>query len=1129
MSVRVSEWLENLGLGQYASTFEENDIGSDLLADIDQETLKDIGVKSAGHRLQILKAAKTLNPEETTPTPATAGVTKASPPDSVTDTTVDEDTSAWSRTPGERKPVTMLFADIVGSTALTEKLDSEDAHDLLYRATQLMCQSVENHKGTVCRFMGDGIMAMFGAPVASERHALEACYAAMDMQANIGNYASELKSSHDTDIQIRVGLHSGEVVVLEVGDEPDKPEFDASGPTVPLAARMEQSADAGTILITESTRTLAGHLIETDERPPISVKGFSEPVVAHELKAVKSVLESQATQSRQPFVGRVAELAQFRGLIESCLEGGHGQTIFVRGEAGIGKSRLVEEMAILAQQSGFESHKALVLDFGAGKGQGAIPSLVKSFLGITQDSGKREREAVLEQAETEGFVEQDNRVFLNDLLDLAQPSELRILYDAMEQQNRKEGKLTSVVEMLTKLASRKSVLIVIEDLHWADNITLDYLARFAKAVADCPALMVLTSRAEGDPLDKTWRAQISDSPIVTWDLSPLRKEESMKLVTAFIDASDSLAERCIERAAGNPLFLEQLLLNLEKGSSESLPDSIKSLVLARMDHLPVEDKQALRAAAVLGQRFELEGLRYLIDTPDYGCLSLVEHHLLRPEGVFYLFTHALIQEGANSSLLKRQRRELHLRAAAWFAGRDSALHAEHLDRAGDAKAADSYLQAALEQSSQYRPERALELVRRGLEIAQDSEHFELSCLEGQLLRSLGFATESLDAYRRAGEAAGNDHERCHAWLGLAEGLDLTGAHQELIEVLVKAESIAQAQSLTLELARIYKIRGGVHYSQGEIQACLEENTASLKFARDAGSLEAEAKALSGLGDAECSRGRFISAFRHFDQCVELAQEHGFGGVIAANQQMRAWVSQWQNEFKSSIEEYCEALELAVKTRQARSEMNALLIGGEIRARMGDLIEGEKLLMRCLAITRRLSSRGFEGTCLSILGRIRFLQGNQLEALELVQEAIDILRESESGMTQNGPFVLGLLGLATRDDGQRRRILAEGEALLAAGSVGHNYLEFYMDAMEVCLQMAELDEVDRYARALEDYTHDEPLPLCDLFIARGRVLAAHGRGNRDQETIEELKRLHDKVERVGLKFALPALKDALVST
>ena len=260
MSVKVSAWLEDLGLGQYASAFEENDIGLELLGDIDQETLKDIGIRSAGHRLKILKAAGNLSAEQAI-VASTASKT-ATPKSTTSPETVDE-VAGWSRTPGERKPVTMLFADIVGSTAITEQLDAEDAHDLLYRATQCMCKAVEDNKGTVCRFMGDGIMAMFGAPIASERHALEACHAALGMQASVDAYANESGLNDDTRIQIRVGLHSGEVVVLQVGDDPSKPEYDASGPTVPLAARMEQSADAGRILITETTCALAGNLIDT--------------------------------------------------------------------------------------------------------------------------------------------------------------------------------------------------------------------------------------------------------------------------------------------------------------------------------------------------------------------------------------------------------------------------------------------------------------------------------------------------------------------------------------------------------------------------------------------------------------------------------------------------------------------------------------------------------------------------------------------------------------------------------------------------------------------------------------------------------------------------------------------------
>ena len=169
MSARISEWLQSLGLGQYADRFAANDIDWDLLADIDHQTLKDIGIESVGHRIRILKAIE--NPDS----PAAADI----PPNAAPSEEIDnEDITAWRRKPGERKPVTMLFADLVGSTALTEKLDAEEAHDLLYRAAQRMCRAVENNNGTVCRFMGDGIMAMFGAPLASERHALEACRAA---------------------------------------------------------------------------------------------------------------------------------------------------------------------------------------------------------------------------------------------------------------------------------------------------------------------------------------------------------------------------------------------------------------------------------------------------------------------------------------------------------------------------------------------------------------------------------------------------------------------------------------------------------------------------------------------------------------------------------------------------------------------------------------------------------------------------------------------------------------------------------------------------------------------------------------------------------------------------------------
>jgi class 3 adenylate cyclase/tetratricopeptide (TPR) repeat protein len=1021
----------------------------------------------------------------------------------------------------------MLFADVVGSTNLTEKLDAEEAHELLYRATQLMCEAVEQNRGTVCRFMGDGIMAMFGAPVASERHALEACRAALDMQVAVSGYAEKLESTRGTGLQIRVGLNSGEVVVLEVGDDPEKPEYDASGPTVPLAARMEQSAQAGTIMITEQTRVLAGGLVVTEQLPDITVKGVSEPIAVLELKAVKSASESSIESTRLPIIGRKSELAQFHGLLYSCLESGYGQTIFVRGEAGIGKTRLVEEMTNLALEVTFACHRTLVLDFGAGKGQEAIPSLVRSLLDITQGSSKRDRESALEWAEQEDIVKPDNRVFLNDLLDLRQPLELKTLYDAMDPQARKEGKRAALIELLKSLALRRPVFIVVEDLHWADDITLDYLAILAAAVTECKALIVFTSRAEGDPIDSSWRARAGEAPIVTWDLSPLRKEEAVKLVSDFIDASDSLAKRCIERAAGNPLFLKQLLLSVEKGTSESVPDSIKSLVLSRMDQLSNEDKLALQAASVLGQRFELDSLRFLIDAPAYECQELVERHLLRPEGSHYLFAHALIQEGVYSSLLNQQRIEWHRQAANWYAERDLILHAEHLGYAGDTAAPRAYCRAAEEQYAQFRPERAMQLIRTGLNIAPESDSFELRCLEGELLRVLGSTAESIAAYRSASQVAADGVELCRALIGVSEGLEASGEHEQLINILEEAEQLAKNHSLNLEMAKIMKLRAGVLFFKGDNAACLDASSAALKYAHASNSTEMIARALSVMADADYNRGRFSSAYQYFDQCIELAREHGYGRVIAANLSMRGYISHFRNDVEATIADYHEAVEMARKTRDLRSEFMALS-GGIFWIEMGDYEKGMEWLDRGYAIIRKIGSKLFEAEYLFFMAKIAHAQGNADQARKQAEEAVSILREAESGMTYRGPTALGIYALTVDDADLRHEILQEAEQWLAGDCLDHNYFDFYEDAMQVCLESEEWDEVDRYAQALEDYTAADPIPRCQLFIDRGRALADFGRGNRSREVFEEIRRVHQEVSRVELKFAMPEIEAALRS-
>jgi len=1021
--------------------------------------------------------------------------------------------------------VTMLFADLVGSTALTEKLDAEEAHDLLYRAAQRMCRAVENNSGTVCRFMGDGIMAMFGAPLASERHALDACRAALEMQAGMAEYAGELAGGHGSGLQIRVGLHSGEVVVLEVGDDPAKPEYDASGPTVPLAARMEQSAAAGTILITAETRALAGTAIETREHAPLEVKGFSDPIEVFELARLLSAAESARATLARPIIGRRSELAQFRGLLATCVEDGSGLCLHVRGDAGIGKTRLVGEMIRLALLQNFSAHKALVLDFGTGRGQGAIPSLVRSLLEIDENADDRVRAETLARAITDSLLPEENRVFLNDLLDLEQSLELKTLYDAMDVEARKQGKLAALADLLERHTARVPRIIVIEDLHWADAVTLDYLARIAATAADCTALLVFTSRVEGDPIGEQWRVGAGGMPIVTWDLRPLRREECLQIVSAFTDADAAHIERCLERADGNPLFLEQLLLGTRQGDGGRIPDSINSLVMARMDQLPAGDKRALQAAAVLGQRFDIEGLHFLIDDPGYDCSSLIEHHLLRPEGPYYLFAHALIQEGAYASLLKAQRAGLHRQAAAWYRGRDAVLHAVHLDQAGDPATADAYLAAGRERLAAFRPERALELARRGVEIAPATKRFELKSLEGELLRVNGDTTGSIEVFREAVELAGNDDERCRALVGLAEGLAIVESHDELQQALADAEAIAKELDFWNELAIIDQLRGGMYFFQGEHERCLAACNSSLECARKAESPEVVARALSGLADAMYCRGRFLSANRYYNECIDFSRQHGLGRVLAANLSMRGFTFRYGNDPQSALRDYREALDLAARTRHLRAETVACYAGLYL-AEMGNREEGEALLRRGLAISINVGSGLLQAAALTALSQLVFNIGDRTEALELARKSILILRNSEAGMAFRGPSALGALALSTGDDEERRAALAEGKALLQSSSMGHNHLNFCEDGLEACLQAGEWDETEWFLRHLQDYTREEPLPYSEFLIERGRALADFGRGERDEELTARLGRLRDLASSIDLHFHLPAIDAAL---
>lgn len=1108
MPEKISKWLDKLGLSRYAEQFANQEIVFEDLAELDEDDLKELGIP-LGPRKRILKAA------------ALAESTKDSISARSNTLTSDNPVATWERYPDERKQVTILFADITGSTALTEGMDAEDAHGVLDGARQCICSAIANHRGTVCRVTGDGVMALFGAPVASEQHAVEACEAALEMQQTVDEFASDIEARHGSALKIRVGLHSGEIVVLTSG-EGDKIEYDADGPAVPIAARMEQSAKPGSVYITAATQALAKNRIETETLEPVSVKGISDPVSTYSLLRVTAAGELTLDTTRTPFVGRRSELNQFRGMLDTCIEDGQGQSIYIRGEPGIGKTRLVDEIKQIATAEGASSHRGLVLPFGVGKGQDAIRSLVRSLIGIPPGSDKAARKQAANTTLSSNRIDPEQVVFLNDLLGLTQPIEQRALYDAMDNATRNNGKQSVVSNLLKTDSEIQPVLVIIEDVHWADAITLAHLSSLAQTVAGYPALLVMTSRIEGDQLDQNWRSTTDGSPFFTVDLGPLRKQDSVALISEFINADDPLAESCLDRAAGNPLFLEQLLRNAQEGLSEILPDSIQTLVLARLDRLEPKGKQALQVASVIGLRFEIDLLDHLLETSGHDCQELIRNNLIRPEGAGYLFAHALIQEGVYGSLLKRQRQTLHKKCAEWFAESDAVLHAEHLELAGDSGAASAYLVAAREQAFQYRYDTALSLVERGLGFTMhQSERHELNCNKAELQLDLGEVESALAVYREAEKTANDEKQLFDSWMGIAACMRVTGDYDEALDLLEKCEPIAVKFQLTNYLSRLHHLRGNLNFPLGNFSECLAGHQRALEYARKEGSAEDEARALGGLGDAEFARGRMKSAFDALQLCVEHCQKNGFGRIEVANRSQMTNCEVFLGDVECGMRNSLEAAQAAAGVSHDRAEMNALAGASGAAHALGDVEQLESCAERGLALSRKLKAHSWEPFWLGCLAMVYNLRGDRRQARELLETAV----QTESALPFVGAKLFVMLSMVTDDAATRVRALQTGERLVRDGCMGENTLLFYFFAMDACLDAEEWVEVERYAQALEDYTRAEPLPRSDYMMARARVLAAFGRGDRGKATMLEIQRLIDKAERMHLKITIPALEKA----
>ena len=1022
---------------------------------------------------------------------------------------------------GERRHATVMFSDLSGYTALNEALDPEEVEAVMGRIKADATAIVERHGGTVNQFVGDEIMALFGVPLAHRDDARRAVSAAFALHRAVDAFVATLGAAHARALAMHTGINAGLVVARK--SDARAGNFALTGDAVNTAARLRSLAGPGEIVVSAETWRQVADFFDADEGVATEVKGKEQPLVAVRVRGERNA----PSAAGGALVGRDEELRDFRAVAEACAERKRSRVVVVRGDPGVGKSRLVAEFVAAARTLGFACHAAAVLDFGAETGRDAVRSLARSVLGVSDTADEQARREALAQANAARPIAAERRLFLHDLLDVAPPAELRALAAAMSTAAREKGSLDALCELATGASSAGPLLLIVEDIHWADAWTLERLAALAVLAARQPLLLVMTTRFAGDPSAGAWRTTLHGAPLIGIDLGPLNGDESLQLAAQASTMTPALLASCVERAEGNPLFLLQLLLNAGEAAQSSLPGSIQALVHTRMDRLAPRDKLALQAAAVFGQRFTVEALRHLIEEPAYDGKLLVENFLIRADGSELMFCHALIRDGAYGSLLHKRRRALHARAAEWFLSRDLVLAAEHFDRADDPRAAAAYLAASDVVATQYRHAVALELAERGLALAtEQATRFALLMARGRLLVELGHAGDAIEASRAALTVAANDGERAQALVATAAGMRLNDRIAEGLAALDEAEPLAVAASRSLDLSRLHHLRGNLLFPLGRHQECLREHGLARDHARAAASLEAEAAAIGGLGDAYYLQGRMRSANQQFRECVALARAQGFGRLEVANLSMIGWSSLHLNEIASGAAVGHEAIELALRASQRRAEVMARTLVGWVDGAIRDRADAEQQNAAALELIRSAGVKRFEAQLLALTALVALRRGQRGRALKDVEEALAICRVH--GMGHIGPWAYGVRALVETDPVARVRFLDEGERQLALGCVSHNHVQLRELAIDALLEIGDWNGVDANCARIRAYTADEPLPMSEFVIARGTALAQFGRGDHSDALREALLGLQAEGTRAELNTLLPAIARALAA-
>jgi class 3 adenylate cyclase/tetratricopeptide (TPR) repeat protein len=928
---------------------------------------------------------------------------------------------------GERKGVTVMFSDVSGFTAMSERLDPEDVHAIMDRAFEVILREVHHYEGTINQFLGDGVMALFGAPIAHEDHAHRALSAALAIQRELKPLADEVRRMHGVEFRMRMGINTGLVVVGAIGKDL-RMDYTAVGDATNLAARLLGLAKPGQIVVSRRTQHLRDGFFVFEDLGEFQVKGKTDAVRAYGLLSEisgRTRLEVSKERGLTPLVGRERELASLTEMHHRAA-GGQGAIAMIVGDPGVGKSRLLYEFVHRLDAAGIVELEATCVSYGRSMAYRPILELLRRYLGLSFGAtGEEIRSHVAEALQFLGLEGEEPSVLLSHFLGVSAPPEFLNRLSGPQLKERTFGVLGDV---FLRASESATLVLIVENLHWVDTASEEFLAYLAGCLPDQRLLLVLTTRPG---YAASW---LAPSLAETLTLEGLGAGDVRGMVQALLAAeevSEQLFKILAEKSEGNPLYVEEILRQLretdgivvEDGEARlrrpdvTVPATIHDIIAARVDRLAEPLKHTLQGAAVLGRRFRVSLLARILEVAqDQTAVHLRELHGLdfvfpsapEPEP-FYSFKHALTQDVVYAGVLERRRRQHHAAAGhgleELYAGRINdvvEILAHHYGRSAEAEKAVDYAILAGEKSQRrWANTEALahfEAALKRLEPMEDTGANRIRRIDAVVKQSeIKFAlgrhaeqVQALEAIRALVDATADPPRRAgwYYWAGFLHSI--TGSRPEVpIAYCREASAIADAASLDEIKPFTECCLTHVYAMAGDLRAAVEAGERALPAFERRGNVWWACRTLWGLSIALIYLGEWERSL----DCCRRALEHGQavndGRIKVVSWWRTGWTHIQRGDPTTGVRCCQEALELApspVDAAMAKAAQGYGLVRlGQLQAGTAQLAEAVEWFDQSdLRLTR--SSFGVW------LGDSYLLQGEPGRARPILEQVMTTSRE-----------------------------------------------------------------------------------------------------------------------------------------